>query len=87
MPLQQLEARRRLWLAAEGGRRRAIRAAWMAFARRRAKWARDIWCRVRGPMSAAAALLDELGWLPLFPDRCLRPSGQEYAATDGDDRR
>ena len=36
-------------------------------------------------MSAAAALLIELGWRPLLPDKWMTPSGEDYATMDRDD--
>ncbi len=77
-PLEQVRLWMRLWARADKKERKEMRGAW-ARALPRILLGGLHWERVSGPLQATIAVLGQVGWHPVEPNRWIDASGTEYA--------
>ena len=77
MPLEQVKLWMKLWARATRQQRRELRAAWVR-ALPRILLGGVHWKSVTGPMQATMAVLGQVGWRPIEPDKWITEDGREY---------
>ncbi len=80
-PLEQVKLWMRMWARAPAAQRKELEMAWMR-ALPRVLLGGVHWSRVTGPLQATIAVLGQLGWHPVAPDRWISIDGSEYAELD-----
>ena len=81
LPLEQLKAWMGIWTRSNPAAKKRIAKSWSKL-HRRVALAKSRWQMVRGPASATIAILLDLGWKPVRPNRWILPDGSQSATFD-----